>query len=65
MFDNNLYNLMNQMVQEHKSLWRVQNMYLKDAKGSDDCIAFWKKMEQDKKDHIQELQLLIQKYMEA
>lgn len=63
MFENHLYNLMNQIVEEHKSLWRIQNMYQKDAEGCEDCVAFWKKMEQDKEGHIEELAGLIKIHM--
>ena len=51
------------MVQEHKSLWRIKNMYMKDAENCADCQAFWKKMETDKEDHVQELTGLIKNHM--
>lgn len=59
MHDNHGYNLMHQMVQEHKSLWRITKMYGKDAKKCKSCLAFWKKMEKDKRGHIQELKKLL------
>ena len=62
MQDNNSYNLMKQYVQEHKSLWRIKRDYIKDAKGHPDAIAFWKKLEIDKKKHLKELQALMKKY---
>lgn len=63
MFDNNLYNLMAQTVEEHKSLYRIKNMYKKDAKNCKECRDFWKKLETDKEDHIMELQGLIQRHL--
>jgi len=63
MFDNHLYNLMAQMTEEHKSLWRIKNMYMKDAGDCADCTAFWKKMEQSKEEYIGELQELVMKHM--
>ena len=63
MADNHLYNLMHQMVQESKSLWRIKNMYKNDAGDCPDCQTFWEKMEKDKEDHIQELTRLIKKHM--
>ena len=62
MQDNHVYNLMKQYVQEHKGLWRIKNNYIKDAAGHDDAVAFWKKMEKDKEQHIKELHALIKKY---
>lgn len=53
---------MNQIVQEHKSLWRINNNYAGDAGDCADCKAFWKKMQADKEDHIRELEGLIKKH---
>ncbi|MBI5134118.1 MAG: hypothetical protein HZA81_01910 [Candidatus Taylorbacteria bacterium] len=53
---------MNQAVQESKSVWRIKNQYMQEAVGSDDIMAFWRKLEKDKEAHISELQALIKKY---
>lgn len=63
MMDNHAYNLMMQMVQEHKSLWRIKNEYEKDSGNCAQCKAFWKKMEQDKAEHVKELEGLIKKHL--
>ena len=63
MLDNNTYNIMAQMVEENKSLWRINNAYLKDAKGCGECQAFWEKLSKDKADHIQELKGLLSKHL--
>jgi hypothetical protein len=63
MFDNHFYNLMAQIVEEHKSLWRIKNMYKKDASGCSQCQAFWDKLEKDKEDHIRELEEIIKKHI--
>lgn len=63
MMDNHLYNLMTQMVQEHKSLWRIKNQYVQDADGCPECKAFWEKMVSDKEGHITELKKLIKSHM--
>jgi len=65
MLKNHEYNLMIQLVQEHKSLWRIQNEYEKDAKECATCQAFWKKMEKDKKDHVKELTALVKSHLEG
>jgi len=64
MFSNNTYNLMEQAVEESKSLWRIKEQYKKDALGSNDCLAFWSKLEHDKEDHIRELKKLIKAHLE-
>ncbi len=63
MLDNNVYNLMLQITQEHKSLWRIKNHYLKDAGGEGECSAYWQKLAQEKEQHIQELLTLLKKYL--
>lgn len=52
---------MSQLVQEHRSLWRIKKMYQDDAGECLDCIEFWKKLEKDKEGHIEELKALIKK----
>lgn len=64
MLDNHVYNLMNQLTQEHKSLWRIKKMYKEDAGDCEDCKAFWNMMEQDKEEHIRDLKKLISDHME-
>jgi hypothetical protein len=62
MLDNHRYDLLLQLTQEHKSLWRIKNHYLNDAAGCPDCQAFWKKLESDKENHINELLALLKKH---
>lgn len=54
---------MMQLTEEHKSLWRIKDQYLKDADGHEDCSAFWQKMVTDKEEHIAELSELLKKHM--
>lgn len=63
MKDNTLYNLMTQLTQEAKSLWRIEDQYIKDAKDKE-LKAFWKEYALEKKAHIAELQTLIKAYMD-
>jgi hypothetical protein len=63
MLENEVYNLMNQLVQEHKSLWRIKNHYQSESGGCEECLAFWKKMEEDKSSHIEELKGLVSKHI--
>jgi len=65
MLDNELYNLMVQIVQENKSLWRIENMYRGDAQGCPECSSFWEKMKEDKENHVTELRELIKEHLNA
>jgi len=61
MLDDHTFDILNQLSQESKSLWRIQNEYLPNAKeaGHDECIAFWERMIEDKQAHIQHLSDLL------
>ncbi|HVY35707.1 MAG TPA: hypothetical protein VG982_00300 [Candidatus Paceibacterota bacterium] len=57
---NDVYNLMNQLTQESKSLWRIKKFYLKEAK-SKESKAFWNALTKDKEMHVNALKKLIKK----
>jgi len=59
MLDNHLYNLMVQMVEENKSLWRIQNKYLPDSADCPECQTFFQKLAQQKEAVISELSSLL------
>lgn len=63
MFDNNVYNLMAQMVEEHKSLWRIKNAYIRDAGGCSQCKEFWEKLAKEKEQHITDLTNLLKTHL--
>lgn len=63
MLDNHLYNLINQLAEEHKSLWRIKEMYKKDAGDCVDCQAFWEKIEKNKGENIEELYTLLKSHL--
>ena len=64
MLDNKLYDLMIQLVQENKSLWRIKNDYIKNADGDEGLLEFWRKMEKDKEAHVEELRTLVKKNLD-
>ena len=55
MLDNNAYNIMRQIVEEHTSLWRIKNEYLTDASGDEGLVATWNTMAQEKESDITKL----------
>ena len=64
MKNNNLYNLMTQLTQESRSLWRIQNEYKKDAGKNKELVAFWKELAEEKEALIEDLKLVIKIEME-
>ncbi|MBD3360498.1 hypothetical protein GF366_01715 [Candidatus Peregrinibacteria bacterium] len=61
--DNHTHNLLEQLVTEQKSLWRIKNMYGKDAGDCEKCREFWEKMKKDKEEHIAELTDLVKSHL--
>ncbi len=64
MKNNNLYNLMTQLTQESRSLWRIQNEYKKDAGKNKEIAAFWKELAEEKEALIEDLKMVIKIEME-
>lgn len=63
MIDNHIYNLLIQMVQEHKSLWRIKNMYKEDAKSCQECSKIWEEIENSKEEISKKLEKLIKSHI--
>ncbi len=57
---NNVYNLMHQLTQESKSLWRITHNYMTEAV-TDEEKVFWETLAKDKDSHIVTLKALIKK----
>ena len=64
MKNNNLYNLMTQLTQEARSLWRIKNDYMKDAGKSKELKAFWTEIALEKEALIADLKKVIAIEME-
>lgn len=62
MENNNSYNLMTQITQESKSLWRIQNHYVQEATNLE-LKAFWEKLAKDKESHITEMKAFLKAEM--
>lgn len=58
--NNHDFNIVNQLVQEQKSLWRIENHYVAEAKDKDEA-KFWKKMKTQKTKAIAELSAMAKK----
>jgi hypothetical protein len=63
MYDNNSYNLMRQMVEEHKMLWQIKNNYLSDAAKCTECHEFWESIIKQGEQRIAKLEELLRKHM--
>jgi acid phosphatase class B len=63
MLSDHEYDLINQLVQESQSLWRIKNTYKTDSMHCDKCLKFWEKMEKTKEANIEELTELIKEHL--
>lgn len=61
--DNHHYNLLTQLAEEQKSLWRIKHMYKKDAKGCRMCQEFWREVEDCKEEDAKTLAALLKKHL--
>lgn len=52
MLDNNTYNLMEQLLIENRSLWRIKNNYKNDAALDDETRQLWSRIEKDKEEIV-------------
>ena len=55
--NNHDFNIVNQLIQEQKSLWRIENHYIKESK-NDDERAMWEKLRDNKAEIIAEMSVL-------
>lgn len=58
--NNHDFNITNQLVQEQKSLWRIENHYIAESKNKDE-EKFWKKLKKQKEKIIAELSAMAKK----
>ena len=63
MLSDHVYDLIRQLITESQSLQHVRQYYQKDSEGCSDCQNFWKKMIDDKEDHVKELEGLLKAHL--
>ena len=52
MLDNHAYNLMSQIVEDHRSLWRMRDMYENDSGGCGECRELWQKLADSRQEEM-------------
>ncbi|GIW66209.1 MAG: hypothetical protein KatS3mg095_0107 [Candidatus Parcubacteria bacterium] len=55
MHKNHIYNLISQLTQEHRSLWRIKKYYIKDSGNCRQCKNLWQKLSKEKERTIIEI----------
>lgn len=59
MTENHIYDLMAQLVEENKSIWRIKNKYFTDTAKYPECKGFFEKLLEKKENTVAELTQLI------
>lgn len=57
------YNLMTQLIEENRSLWRIEKYYQENRENCDDCGELWQDMIKVKSDWIKQLEKLSAKHL--
>lgn len=60
--DNHFYNLLSQIVQNRRSIYRIKKYYLKDAGKCKKCKEVWQKILKNKENETQILLNLIKEH---
>lgn len=63
MLDDNAYNLIMQLTQESKTLWRIKNNYKMNAKFCPECRAFWEELEREGEQRVDRIERLLKDHM--
>lgn len=65
MLDDHQYDVLMQLSEESKSLWRIENEYIPNAEDvdNDELVEYWEELAQDKEDHIEDLSSLLQEVL--
>lgn len=58
-----VYNLMMQLVEENKSLWRIKNHYSEEDGNCADCDKLWAKMAKEKAENVKTLEALVAEHL--
>ncbi|MBI2446102.1 hypothetical protein HYV43_06975 [Candidatus Micrarchaeota archaeon] len=64
MLNNHAYDLLSQLTEEHKSLWRMREMYESDSDRCPQCQEFWQRMEEQKLRNVSELEELLKSHLQ-
>ena len=62
--NDHLYNIMCQLTEESKSLWRIKKYYESEAGDCMECQTVWNNMIADKERNITELKAMVKRHLE-
>ncbi len=62
--NNHIYNLLSQLVQDRRSIYRIQKYYLKDVKNCKICSNFWKTLLKQKEEEARKILEILKNHKE-
>lgn len=60
--NNNEFNIINQLTQEQKSLWRIERLYISEAQSAEER-NMWEAMKASKEEQVAKLKEAVQKLL--
>lgn len=63
MLDDEVYDIMEQLVEESRSLYEIKKYYKDDSAHCEKCVDIWKKLEEQKEENIEMLEELLRDHM--
>lgn len=65
MLDNHAYNLMSQIVEDHRSLWRIRDTYENDSGECRQCREMWKRLADSREAELNEMIDLLKAHLSS
>ncbi len=59
MMDDHTYDVLAQLAEEQRSLWRIREMYESDSSRCPQCQQLWSEMEEQKRANVEKLEALL------
>ena len=63
MLDDEVYDIMEQLVEESRSLYEIKKYYKDDSAHCKKCVDVWKNLEEQKEENIEMLEELLKDHM--
>ncbi len=64
MLNNHAYDLLAQLTEEHKSLWRMREMYESDSDRCPQCQEMWQRLEEQKLRAVAEMEEMLKNHLQ-
>ena len=63
MLDNHVYNLMSQIVEDHRSLWRMRDLYENNSGECAECRELWRGMASSREAELKNMIEILRRHL--